>query len=281
MNKLVLSLKHHLTLMLILIILIIGVLGVFGVIRLIGEYGSTVERITEELDLPFDAEGPYVLLIPRRDGNALNLNLKRTASYDAIFYDLVYNAEGIDRGVSGNVDTNRKKGEYDQEILFGSCSKNVCKYDKGVENGTLTLRIQKGNKLYKMNTEWHLQKLNVSFGTLNSGDSHFTYKVTFKPAELGLTGFSIVNDLSGVPKLPSGKKIIGKVYVLNIPIAKNLPPGAVSVELAENPPSDAKLYRFDEVNGWKMLDTKIEGSKVSASANGPGIFSVLIEFKQD
>lgn len=276
MNKFVLSLKHPLTLMLILIILIIG--G-FGVSRFIGKNNTSSDVVAEEITLPFDPEGPYALLIPRRDGNALNLNLKRTASYDAIFYDLVYNAEGIDRGVSGHVDTNRKKGEYDQEILFGSCSKNVCKYDKGVENGTLILRIKKSNKLYKMNTQWHMQKPNVSLGTLTSGDGHFIYKVTFKPAELGLTGFSIVNDLSGVPKLPSGKKIIGKVYVLNIPIAKNLPKGVVSVELAENPPSEAKLFRFDEVNGWEMLDTKIEGSKVSAPVNGPGIFSVLIDSK--
>lgn len=273
MNKLVLLLKPYgLSLVLILAISMLGV-GVFWASKLIS---PTAGEITE--DLPFDLEGPFALLIPRRDGNALNLNLKRTASYDAISYDLVYNAEGVDRGVSGEVNTSKKKGEYDQEILFGSCSKNVCKYDKGVERGTLTLRIKKGNKIYKMNTQWHFQRVNMALGVLTSGDDHFTYKVTFpKQAELELTGFSIINDLSAVPKLPSGKGVFGKVYALNVPIAKNLSGGAVSVELADNPPSEAKLYRFDEVNGWKMLDTKVESSKTFASTEGPGIFAVLID----
>lgn len=276
MNKLVLNLKPHgLSLVLILAVLMIGGLGVFWVNKLIR---PTAGEIAEAL--LFDPEGPYALLIPRRDGNALNLNLKRTASYDAIAYDLVYNAEGIDRGVSGEVNTSQKKGEYDQEILFGSCSKNVCKYDKGVERGTLTLTVKKGNKIYRMHTQWHFQKVFMALGVLTSGDDHFTYKVTFpKQEESELTGFSIINDLSAVPKLPSGKGVFGKVYALNVPIAKNLPGGAVSVELADNPPSEAKLYRFDEVNGWKMLDTKVESSKVSASAEGPGIFAVLIDSK--
>ena len=89
-----------------------------------------------EVDLIFEADGPYALLAPRRDGNALILNIKRVASYDAISYELAYTADGIDRGVMGNLDTSQKKGQYEQEILFGTCSKNVCKYDTGVENGT-------------------------------------------------------------------------------------------------------------------------------------------------
>lgn len=274
MNKLILLLKPHgLSLVLILAISMIGGLGVFWASKLIS---PTAGEIAEEIDLPFDPEGPFALLIPRRDGNALNLNLKRTASYDAIAYDLVYNAEGIDRGVSGEVNTSKKKGEYDQEILFGSCSKNVCKYDKGVERGTLTLRIKKGNKIYKMNTQWHFQRVNMALGVLTSGDDHFTYS---QQANLEVIGFSIINDLSGVPKLPGGRAVFGKVYALNVPIAKNLPGGAVSVELVDNPPSEAKLYRFDEVNGWKMLDTKVESSKIFASTEGSGIFAVLIDSK--
>ena len=130
---------------------------------------NSSSQVVEEIDLPFDPEGPYALLFPRRDGNAVVLNIKRTSSYDSISYDLAYTSaidetkivgskildEGeeqakggsIDRGVSGTIDTKEKKGEYEQEILFGTCSKNVCKYDQGVENGTLVLKIKKGNKL--------------------------------------------------------------------------------------------------------------------------------------
>ena len=82
------------------------------------------QQVAEEVELNFDPEGPYALLSPRRDGNALNLNLRRTASYDQISYELAYSSEGIDRGVMGKINTDNKRGEYQQEILFGTCSKN-------------------------------------------------------------------------------------------------------------------------------------------------------------
>ncbi len=253
-----------------------------------------------EVDLSFDAEGPYALTFPRRDGNAMVLNLKRTSSYDAISYELAYtstpdqtvtngskitNEEGgsggsIDRGVVGKIDTNGKKGEYEQEILFGTCSKNVCKYDKGVENGTLTLHIKKGSTAYRMSTQWHLQKPDIALGILTSGDGHFSYKVDADRAGLTNIGYSITNDLTGVPKLPSGKSVLGKVYALNVPIAKDMKSGAISFELADNPPADSKLYRYnDSTSSWEELDTKIDGSKLSAKASGAGIFAVLTSKK--
>ncbi|MBI2335097.1 hypothetical protein HYU96_04875, partial [Candidatus Daviesbacteria bacterium] len=46
-------------------------------------------------------------------------------------------------------------------------------------------------------------------------------------------------------------------------------------ELAENPTDGAKLFRYDG-SKWEELDTKIDGSKLSAKASGSGIFAVLI-----
>ena len=250
----------------------------------------------EEIDLTFDAEGPYALLYPRKDGNALVLKLLRTSSYDEISYELAYTSKAdetivtgtkiseeegeapdvIDRGVVGNIDTQDKRGEYEQEILFGSCSKNVCKYDQGVENGTLTLRIRKGNKAYRIITQWHLQKPDVALGVLTSGDEHFTYKMKDDRSVLANVGFSIVNDLIGVPKLPSGKEVLGKVYALNVPISKTLPTGEITIEMAENVPADAKVYRYDESKSeWQELASKADGSKLTTAANGAGIFAVL------
>ncbi|MBI3103811.1 hypothetical protein HYZ05_02640 [Candidatus Daviesbacteria bacterium] len=264
----------------------------------------------EEVDLPFDAEGPYALLYPRKDGHALILNVKRTSSYEAISYELAYtsksgevaveggrvrenreeqedlgNGDVVDRGVQGIIETKDKKGEYEQEILFGTCSKNVCKYDQGVANGTLTLHIVRASsggkkKAYRMITQWHLEQPDVALGKLTSLDNHFTYRTEAKRADLANVAFTIINDLTGVPKLPSGKEVLGKVYSLNVPIAKNLGEGQVSVELVENPPADAKIYRFYEsTNKWQELITKIDGSKLSAQANGAGIFAVLTSQK--
>lgn len=263
------------------------------------KFFATPEGLLEEIDLTFDAEGPYALLLPRRDGNALVLSLKRTSSYDAISYELAYTAEAddvaikgqktdegaasgaIDRGVVGDIDTKQKKGEYEQEILFGTCSKNVCKYDKGVENGTLTLHIRKGRNAYRMITQWHLQQPDVALGVLTSGDNHFVYSMKdAKREDLSLIGYTIINDLTGVPKLPEGKEVSGKVYALNTPIAKDLMAGDVSIELAEKPGSDAKLARYSEkLSKWEELDTKVEGSKLLVKATGQGVFAVLVPKK--
>lgn len=286
---------HKTTVILVGVIIILGILGYFGWQKFTSPSGPV-----EEVNLAFDAEGPFALLYPRRDGNALILNLKRTASYEAITYELAYTSKNeevamegskvkkvedgeqavggaIDRGVAGTIDTKDKKGEYEQEILFGTCSKNVCKYDKGVENGTLTLHVRKGKRAFRMVTQWHLQKPDVALGNLTSGDSHMTYTVNADRQALSNVGFSIINDLGGVPRLPNGKEVLGKVYALNVPIAKDLMVGEVSLELAENSPAEAKLYRYNQSKSeWEQLDTKIEGAKLSAKANGAGIFAVLV-----
>lgn len=300
---------HKITAILAVILVLLGSLGWFE----FQNFSANNNTNVEELDLIFDAEGPYAQLFPRRDGNALILNIKRTSSYDSISYDLAYTSnpdetivtgnkqsfpsadaerkisedgesgpagESIDRGVSGTIDTKDKKGEYEQEILFGTCSKNVCKYDKGVENGTLTLHIKKGNKAFRMITQWHLQQPDVALGNLTSGDNHLIYKVDADRQALSNVGFSIVNDLTGAPKLPSDRGVLGKVYSLNVPIAKSLSAGLVTFEIAENSPADAKLYRYNgSESKWEELDTKIEGSKLSAKASGAGIFAVLTSKK--
>lgn len=288
-------LLHKITAILAILLIFLGVGGLIGFQKFTSKPAGPVE----EVDLSFDAEGPYALLFPRRDGNALVLNLNRTGSYDSISYELAYTSNpdetvvkgtkisedgdgkatggSIDRGVVGNIDTKEKKGEYEQEILFGTCSKNVCKYDKGVENGTLTLHIKKGNQAFRMITQWHLQKPDVALGSLTSGDGHLVYRVGGDRQTLSNIGFTITNDLTGVPKLPSGKGVLGKVYSLNAPIAKELGGGSVSLELAENPPVGVKLYRYNQSKSdWQELDTKVEGSKLSAKADGAGIFAVLI-----
>lgn len=258
----------------------------------------------EEIDLSFQADGAYALLLPRRDGNALNLNIFRVAAYEGISYELAYqasaseivnsDAEGaeetdkIDRGVQGTLNTDNKASEYDQEILFGTCSKGDtfstlhCVFDKDVENGTLTLKIQKpyerGDKstiVYKMTTTWHFQKPDVALGKITSGDSHFNYVAASTP-ELATTGYTIVNDLTAAPKLPDGKDFFGKVYALNVPTARSMPAGDVSIETLNNPPAGATIAVYqDQTGNWEMLETKVESNKLSAAGKGAGIYAVL------
>jgi hypothetical protein len=293
-------------------VLIVGVVlfagASFGLYQLFATEKCVVTE--EETDLIFDPEGVYALLLPRKDGNALNLNIKRTAKYKAINYELAYRADsdtvanneslvegegdaGIDRGVVGDIQIDptgeKLQPEYNQEILFGTCSKNVCKYDKGVENGTLTIHLTNncGNK-QRVTTSWKIQNLDVEGGKVSSGDEHFRYEVASDSAktaeenreELVRVGYSLVNEVTGAPKLPNGRSVFEKVYAVNVPEAKTLPKGSVRIETAENPPADAKIAVYIETeNAWRELDTKIEGSTLTTEAPQSGIFAVLVNEK--
>ena len=251
----------------------------------------------EEVELSFDPEGPYAILEPRRDGNALILNIRRVGGYEKLTYELAYQSDAsadegegkIDRGVTGTINANTVgKSEYSQEILFGTCSKGDtfstlhCVFDKNVEYGTLTLKIQKkaqrGDKtikVYKIITTWHIQKPDVALGKLVSGDNHFTYTTTADRTELASVAWTLINDLSGAPKFPDNYQVQGKVYTLNVPTAKTFPAGEVVIELAEAV-SDAKIARYNEsANAWDMLETQVEGSKLKTNAPAGGIFAVL------
>lgn len=291
--------KNLTALLVVSLIILVG--GGFAIFKY-----ATTERDTsplEEVDLLFDPEGVYALLLPRTDGNALVLDLNRTSAYDSINYELAYRADsdqimnvdegdggvsGIDRGVVGDIIVDKKQPEYSQEILFGTCSKNVCKYDKGVENGTLTMHLAKGRERYRVVTPWKIQNLDVEAGKITSVDEHFRYQVATDSAksaednraELVRVGYSIVNEVTGVPKLPRGKEVFEKVYALNVPEAKTLPKGDVVIETAENPPSDAKIAVYIESeNAWRELDTKIDGSTLTAQSPQGGIFAILVNEK--
>ncbi len=289
-------LLHKITLILILAVVLVLAGGLVAYQKIANR--DTAAANVPEVDLSFDPEGAYAILSPRRDGNAVVLDLKRTASYDSISYELAYlslpdnSASGdsgdgpvasdsgkIERGVVGTIDTHDKKGEYMQEILFGTCSKNVCKYDQGVEDGTLTLHFRKGNEAYRMITQWHLQQPDVALGALSSGDGHFQYQVAMNDnsqTQLSMVKYTIINDLTGAPKLPSDKSVVGKVYALNTPMVKELPAGKVTIELADNPPAGSKIAVFDDAgNLWNELDTQINGSTLSANAQTGGVFAVL------
>lgn len=249
-----------------------------------------VSKVTlQDVDLNFDPDGPYAILEPRNDGNAVNLIIKRIASYEAFSYQLVYESEGVDRG-AGDPNTyvtlKDKKTEYKQEVLFGTCSQGYtsggahCVFDKGVENGTLTLRFKKGTLAYKMLITWHLQKPAVALGVITSGDGHLTYKTEASRQELANVAYSVVNDLSGAPKLIEGKQFVGKVYMMSVPTAKTFPAGNVSIETAEAPSIDMQIAWFsNSKNSWELAETKVSGSSLNAKVPSNGIFAVVKAFK--
>lgn len=263
------------TLILVVILIVVVAIG-FWVYKQVSsqiQYEQTPQvKTPAEVELSFDPNGPYAILTPRADGDALTLDLKRVLGYGNISYELAYNdADGIARGVVGTIPTSDGKDEYSQEILFGTCSRNVCKYDKGVSVGTLTLHIKKNNQSYKMVTSWHIQP--VSDKTpFTSADTHFTYQPKTGSSS---PGYVIINDLTAVPTLSQNQQISSKVYSLSGSNSKDFPKGTVSLEVANTPTAKSQIEYFDlQSNSWTPLQTQISGDTLEAQAAGLGIFLV-------
>ncbi len=279
--------QHKTTIILGLVILAVLVGGYFTFksISASAQKKAQAELPDQIINVTFDPEGPYATILPRNDGDAIDLSIQRIKDFDSFSYMLDYqDGGGIERGagvLTTWVKIDQGKTSFDQELLFGSCSKNVCKYDTGVENGTLTFQLKKANIISKINTDWHLQQPDLAKGILTSGDNHFTYTVDkLKLKDISLVKFTIIYDLSGAPKLPNGKSVLGKIYALSTPVSKILPTGVVTIELPDNPPTDAKINQYDDLSGtWKELDTKSDKNKLTAPSTGAGIFAVLVNSK--
>lgn len=96
---------------------------------------------------PFDIG---LILTPRSDGKAINMKITKLKGIVSVEYDVSYDAEVTDegetavvpRGVSGSpVKITAGESEIERDLDLGTCSKNVCKYDKVVSDVTFTLRI--------------------------------------------------------------------------------------------------------------------------------------------
>lgn len=149
---------------------------------------------------------PFASLTPTSDGHYINLKIDKIKLPKAVSldYELLYSLpDGRTQGVPGTVDL---KGEttFERKLLLGSESSGKFRYDEGVEEGSLTVRLRdsKGKLLAKFSTKFHLQS-NVA--ELTSIDQNFTYTFDKKPKGMyfvtmetfGLLDSSITSVASG------------------------------------------------------------------------------------
>lgn len=161
---------------------------------------STIKPAEETLlETPLE-ERPYVSLTPRSDGREFTLDISRIKNTQTIEYELVYLSQGLSRGVIGSLDL---KGEtsISRKLLLGTCSRDVCKYDEGVTEGTLTLRFRGADGVRKFVSDFHLQKGDKE---LNSIDGKFKFTGKFSPG-----AFYITMPTGGLPGPVEGEVIAG------------------------------------------------------------------------
>lgn len=90
-----------------------------------------------------------LVLTPKSDGKIINLKATKLDGIESIEYDVSYDAEVTDegdtlvvpRGVAGSPLEVKGQSELSRDLDLGTCSRNVCKYDKVVSDVTFTIRV--------------------------------------------------------------------------------------------------------------------------------------------
>lgn len=102
-----------------------------------------------------ESERPIVSLTSRPDGRELTLSIENLKNIKTVEYELVYLTEGVQRGVIGSVSLKQGETSLSRNLLLGTCSRGVCRYDKDVTGGTLTV-IFRNQKTYKFVKDFNL-----------------------------------------------------------------------------------------------------------------------------
>lgn len=71
----------------------------------------------------------------RADKKAVLVSFSNLNNAQSVSYMLTYTTNGQQEAAMGGLDLN--KSSQTQEILFGTCSKNVCRYHSGISNAKL------------------------------------------------------------------------------------------------------------------------------------------------
>lgn len=89
----------------------------------------------------------------RSDRRAIVANFTNLNAASLVTYSLTYESNGLPLGAGGNIDTSQGTN-ITREILFGSCSKGVCRYDSGIKNAkfvvTSTVAGRKRVKTFRL-----------------------------------------------------------------------------------------------------------------------------------
>ncbi len=96
--------------------------------------------------------GSLVTVTPklRRDRKALLIYFGGLQNANSVSYLLIYTTNGQEEGAGGSVDPSYGNTSS-REILFGTCSKNVCRYHANITDMRLeaTADLKSGKKLIK------------------------------------------------------------------------------------------------------------------------------------
>lgn len=251
------------------------ILGVIGIVLILG--GLLLWRSRGAKEPPtLEPEGvliettleerPYITLTPSSDGHWLTIEVSRIQNADSLEYELLYNtASGA---TQGSINTVQLKGEtsYSKKILLGSESSGHYKFDEGVTQGSLTVRLRGGPGTRKFVTDFHLQQ---GEDELTSIDGNFSIEGTFPANNFYVTMMTI-----GLPgDFKSG--VIAGPYEAFSSGANTVKNGKVEITLSEES-EIAKLYSWSGT-AWVEEEAEIEDKTIATEITSLTTFIIASE----
>lgn len=147
-------------------VILLVVLGLGGYFFLAGnteEKPEVNEFANESAVKTLSAEEIGLSLEVSPDGNQVKFLIEKAQGIESIEYEMTYEADStaaeqsdgasdrIQRGITGEAEVKSGKTSFESEWLdLGSCSRNICKYDTGVESMEITLKLTKEDGVYQV-----------------------------------------------------------------------------------------------------------------------------------
>lgn len=215
-------------------VLIVVIAGIFLIARKPNSTPEETGNLPDQAEPLNIAEMPIVRLTAKNSGRELTLYVetKQELTNDRIEYELIYYLEdGLSRGAMGEIELVGGKGEKD--ILLGTCSRDVCRYDDGVTGGEVIISLAKNSQLHSFETK---------FAFLTS-----TTPYQAEELEIGVDkGSFIVLNGGGLPKMvEDNQEILAGPFVITAETGL----GTVSFELT----ADGSLLVWDQ-GSWEEVE---------------------------
>jgi len=264
-----------------LLIVFFAVMAIFGAIFFVNSNKKTDELaitptpslVDEGKVLDFSLNNPLVLAYPRSDGNAVILEISKLNGINKVSYEMIYQTKTQQEGTLGTPIV-LKSGETSikRELLFGTCSKNVCRYHEGVESGSLSIKFA---KIEGPQDEWRADfkiETTAAGKKLTSMDNNFSLEMPGAPKSL----YVITSSVSSLPAPIEGKTVADQpygVFPASPLIMKNM---IVSIKV-KNPDPAMKIYGWNEDKlEWINYDGEMDSEKqlITAKVDRLTIFAV-------
>jgi len=259
--------KKYLPYIIVAVVLLLIIGGAFWFLR--GGKQAEPEEKPEQLAPEWSLEErPYITLTPREDGKEFKLRIEGIKDTELVDYELVYFANDISRGVTGTIELEGKTSA-ERDLLLGSCSRNVCKYDENVTEGTLSLRFQNPEgQVRKYELAFHLQTGDEAVVGLTAGDGNFSFLGKLPADEYYLTLSTV-----GLPKMPQEQPVAGPYGIFTS--ASKKAEGKVNLKLEEDSNGVQVLGWDSAQKEWEEYEGTIKNSFISAEVESLTTFLVV------